>query len=215
MKRFIILLFVFMFFPSFVDADECSYKEKRELATLASYVDYTYKYNEDKETFDVTIMNINDKIEIFYENQSIKVSNQEAIIKDIPEGTQMKIDIYSTIYNNCYNEYLRVLIVSVPYLNDFYNSSLCKGKEDLVVCNSKFIDYEISYETFIKLINRKEEEIKKEEENKIDINEEPTFIEKTIEFLSDYWLKFVTFILSSLINYSIFSTIYRKIRHRL
>ena len=69
MKRFIILLFVFMFFPSFVDADECSYKEKRELATLASYVDYTYKYNEDKETFDITIMNINDKIEIFYENQ--------------------------------------------------------------------------------------------------------------------------------------------------
>ena len=206
---FIILLVL----PFFVNA-ECTYSEKYELNALSSYIDSSYQYNEETGLFTVRLVNVDDRLEIRYESTVLNAEDGIVLLDNIEPGSRLSLDVYSTIYNECYNEYLRVVYVSVPYFNRFYGSILCDGHEDLDICNSKFLDYQISNQTFILLLNNEEFTLNKDDET-VEIVDEDKWYDVVIDTMQKYYIKFIVATISTVISISIFSVIYRKVKHKL
>ena len=212
MKKTLFLL-ILLAFPIFLNA-ECTYKEKYELNALSSYIDYTYDYNESSELFTVNLFNIDEKLELRYENKVYTPENGKVTLNNVEPGSRLYIDVYSTIQNECFNEYLRVLYVSVPYFNRFYESVLCDGHEDLDICNSRFLDYQISNQTFILLLNNEEFTLNKDEEI-VEIVDEEKWYNIVIDTMQKYYIKFIVTIVSTAFSVYIFNVIYRKVKHKL
>lgn len=212
MKKTLFLL-ILLAFPIFLNA-ECTYKEKYELNALSSYIDYTYDYNESSKLFTVNLFNIDEKLELRYENKVYTPENGKVTLNNVEPGSRLYIDVYSTIQNECFNEYLRVLYVSVPYFNRFYESVLCDGHEDLDICNSRFLDYQISNQTFILLLNNEEFTLNKDEEI-VEIVDEEKWYNIVIDTMQKYYIKFIVTIVSTAFSVYIFNVIYRKVKHKL
>lgn len=206
---FIILLVL----PFFVDA-QCTYKEKYELNAMSSYIDYNYDYNEERGLFTLTLTNIDEKLEIRYENLVLNPENGKVVFENIEPGSRLSINVYSTVENECYDEHLRVLYVSIPYFNRFYNSILCDGHETLDICNARFLDYPISNETFILLLNNHEFTLNKEEEKPNDV-ENVKWYDRIIRVVNDYYLGAIISTVSTILSVSIYSVVYRKVKHKL
>lgn len=212
MKKTLFLL-ILLAFPIFVDA-ECTYKEKYELNALSSYIDYTYDYNESSQVFTVNLFNIDEKLELRYENKVYTPDGGKVTLDNVEPGSRLSFDVYSTVQNECYNEYLRVVYVSIPYFNRFYGSVLCDGHEDLDICNSRFLDYQISNQTFILLLNNEEFTLNKDDET-VEIVDEDKWYDVVINTMQKYYIKFIVTTISTVISISIFSVIYRKVKHKL
>lgn len=212
MKKTLFLL-ILLAFPIFVDA-ECTYKEKYELNALSSYIDYTYDYNENSQVFKVNLFNIDEKLELRYENKVYTPNGGKVTLNNVEPGSRLSIDVYSTVQNECYNEYLRVVYVSIPYFNRFYGSVLCDGHEDLDICNSRFLDYQISNQTFILLLNNEEFTLNKDDETG-EIVDEDKWYDVVINTMQKYYIKFIVATVSTIVSISIFSVIYRKVKHKL
>lgn len=212
MKKTLFLL-ILLAFPIFVDA-ECTYKEKYELNALSSYIDYTYDYNENSQVFTVNLFNIDEKLELRYENKVYTPNGGKVTLNNVEPGSRLSIDVYSTVQNECYNEYLRVVYVSIPYFNRFYGSVLCDGHEDLDICNSRFLDYQISNQTFILLLNNEEFTLNKDDEAGKIVDEDKWY-DVVINTMQKYYIKFIVATISTVISISIFSVIYRKVKHKL
>ena len=208
-----ILLVILMLFPLVLDA-ECTYKEKYELNALASYINYSYDYNRNTELFTITLYNVDEKVEIRYENAVYYPENGQILIENIAPGSRLSLDVYSTINNECYNEYLRVIYISVPYYNTFYGSILCEGHEDLDICNSEFLGYKISNKTFILLLNNDQFSLKEDEE-KVEEEIDEVWYENVFVFFQDYYIKILVTIVTTVVTVSIYNVLYRKIRHKL
>ena len=212
MKKTLFLL-ILLAFPIFVDA-ECTYKEKYELNALSSYIDYTYDYNENSQVFTVNLFNIDEKLELRYENKVYTPNGGKVTLNNVEPGSRLSIDVYSTVQNECYNEYLRVVYVSIPYFNRFYGSVLCDGHEDLDICNSRFLDYQISNQTFILLLNNEEFTLNKDDEAGKIVDEDKWY-DVVINTMQKYYIKFIVATVSTIVSISIFSVIYRKVKHKL
>ena len=212
MKKTFFLL-ILLAFPIFVDA-ECTYKEKYELNALSSYIDYTYAYNESSQVFTVNLFNIDEKLELRYENKVYTPDGGKVTLDNVEPGSRLSVDVYSTVQNECYNEYLRVVYVSIPYFNRFYGSVLCDGHEDLNICNSRFLDYQISNQTFILLLNNEEFTLNKDDET-VEIVDEDKWYDVVIDTMQKYYIKFIVATMSTIVSISIFSVIYRKVKHKL
>ena len=216
MRKFIVVSFIFFFSMIVVDA-ECEYKELRELNTLASYIQSNYEYNESTRKFDITITNLTDKFYIFYEGNRYDPSSGTVIISGVEEGTRVSAEVIVSIASECFNEKPRMIYVNIPYINHYYKSNLCNGHTSLNVCNSRFLDYNLSESTFIKLIEQDkidQDNNKKPSENK-PYQEKPGFIEKTVEVVKDYSIPLIVVIVVSGITISIYSVVIRKIKHGL
>ena len=212
MKKVFFLLVLFIW-PTFVNA-ECTYSEKYELNALSSYIDYTYDYNESTNLFTVDLFNIDSRLELRYDNVIYTPENGNVTLTNIEPGSRLSVNVYSTVQNECYNEYLRVVYVSIPYFNRFYGSVLCDGHEDLDICNSRFLDYQISNQTFILLLNNEEFTLNKGEETEEIVDKEKWY-DVLINTMQNYYIKFIVATMSTIVTISIFSVIYRKVKHKL
>lgn len=209
MKKVLFTIITFLVFTTFVNA-ECTYTNKKDYNTLASYVDYVYDYNFSNDTFKVTIYNMVDDFSVDT-TASYHYERKDIVIDNVKSGSTVKVTIVVSS-DPCMGEKLRVLNVKVPYINSFYGSSSCQGYENLSVCSSKFLDYQINESNFYSIINSsKIDHNKKEEEKK----EEPevSLLEKAVEFLMNIYIPVIVVIISSLITFLILRPIYRKIEH--
>ena len=193
---------------------ECTYKELRELNTFASYIETSYNYNETTDKFDLTITNLSDKVYITGKiGEFYYPENGEVHISNLNLGTTYKYQAYST-NTECSTELLRVITVSIPYKNYYYKNSGCIGHETLNVCNSQFLDYEISWETFLNLLsndNNKKTEDKKDETKEV----EKTLWDQAKDFISKIYIKIILVVVTSIITISIYQIVLRKVKHGL
>lgn len=190
--------------------------ELKELNSLASYIKTNYEYNEETKKFDITVTNLTDKFNVFYENKIYEPSSGVVIISGIDEGTRFSADVVVSVKSDCFNDKPRMLFANIPYLNQFYKSNLCIGHESLTVCSSRFLDYKISENNFLKLIkddNKVNEDIN-EDEVKVE-EEKPGIIDKTVEIVKNYSIPFVIVVVVSGLTISFYSVIIRKIKHGL
>ena len=208
MKKIILTILLFISFTNILNAS-CTYKEKREINTLASYVNYDYNYENNR--FNVTIYNLKDNLVVNY-NGALSKTNDESIIENIKEGASLKINILAG-EGTCEGETLRTITINIPYVNPYYNSDECKGRNDLTVCTSRFLDYKISESTFNSLINKRvvSEDIIEEKVEEV----EKTFVDKVMELFEQIYIPVILVIISSTITYIVLKPIYRKIKHGL
>lgn len=219
MRKLILCLIAFFSFSIIMKA-ECGYKEIKELNTLASYVDSSYQFNEENGMFDLTIMNLGDKIYVRNGDQYHYPTSGEVKISVSP-GTDFSGILLGSSQSACFNEHLRMLKVNLPYKNPFYMNSKCVGHEELDVCNHKFLNYKLSEYTFNSLIEKgKNEEFKDNEEGnkKPDVivdEEDKSFWDKTVDFFKSSYVPILLIIASTCLPIAIYSVIYRKIKHGL
>lgn len=209
MKK-IILILIIMMFPTIINA-ACSYSDIVDLNTLASYVDKTFDVDSNNK-FSLTLTNITEELFLKYNNQNYnRDKNGIVIVKNIEEGTNMTIGVYSTDKTNCYDTYLRNIYINTPYINEYYNHELCKNYMNYTICNSKFLSYKVTYSIFQKSL----EEIKQNENKKnVQTVEENSLFLVIWEFIKNNWIPILLVIGSSLITYLIFGLIYRKVKYK-
>ena len=213
MKKLSIFICLFFSFNLFLDA-ACDYKTKKELNTLASYVDYSYDYDAASNSFDVTVYNLSDNLTIS-SSALITRKENEIVIKDLQEGSTIKLNIIAT-NNDCEGNQIRILTINIPYLNPYYDTSECLMHQSLNVCSSRFLDYKLSEEAFNTLINR--DNSKKENEgidDEAQVEASETFFDRLYSVLSKLYIPVLLVIASSVVTYMVFKPLYRKIKHGL
>ena len=212
MKKIVMLIVMIFSFNMILNA-ECDYTEKVNLITLSSYVDYNYEYMSDN-TFKLTFYNVTPEMKLIYNNKEYAPANESVELNSLEEGKSMKVSIKGSDTSECAMLDLRVINLTIPYVNPFYGSNRCIGHESLNVCSNKFLQYKITESEFLRLIDKSENDNKKDDV----IDDEPvivekTFFEKALDFIKKAWIPVLLVILTSGITFGIFSTIYRKVKH--
>lgn len=212
MKKIVMLIVMIFSFNMILNA-ECDYTEKVNLITLSSYVDYNYEYMSDN-TFKLTFYNVTPEMKLIYNNIEYAPTNESVELNSLEEGKSMKVSIKGSDTSECAMLDLRVINLTIPYVNPFYGSNRCIGHESLNVCSNKFLQYKITESEFLRLIDKSENDNKKDDV----IDDEPvivekTFFEKALDFIKKAWIPVLLVILTSGITFGIFSTIYRKVKH--
>lgn len=213
MKRIIVLITFLFIGVTYLNADEitCSYSKKKELNTLSMFVETSYEYKGNN-LFDLKISNLTEELKI----ESDKGVIDNNIISSLEEGTKIKLTILA-VNNVCEGETLRIINVTIPYVNPYYGSNKCIGNENLNVCSNEFLEYKLSETTFNNLIQKANEDNSKVEEPTTDEiqKENKTFFEKVYEVIKKIYIPVGLVVGSSLLTLLIFRPIYRKIKHGL
>lgn len=212
MKKIVMLIVMIFSFNMHMNA-ECDYTEKVNLITLSSYVDYNYEYMSDN-TFKLTFYNVTPEMKLIYNNIEYAPTNESVELNSLEEGKSMKVSIKGSDASECAMLDLRVINLTIPYVNPFYGSNRCIGHESLNVCSNKFLQYKITESEFLRLIDKSENDNKPDDEiNDKPVVKELTFFEKVVDFAKKAWIPVLLVILTSGITFGIFSTIYRKVKH--
>lgn len=212
MKKIVMLIVMIFSFNMILNA-ECDYTEKVNLITLSSYVDYNYEYMSDN-TFKLTFYNVTPEMKLIYNNIEYAPANESVELNSLEEGKSMKVSIKGSDTSECAMLDLRVINLTIPYVNPFYGSNRCIGHENLNVCSNKFLQYKITESEFLRLIDKSENDNKPGDvTDDKPVVKELTFFEKVVNFVKKAWIPVVLVIVTSGITFGIFSTIYRKVKH--
>lgn len=137
--RYIFLVItIFMFCPTFIKADNgCSNSEIVKYQELAKNINVTYDYIEEngQVIFKVKINNLTPGLIVkdISHDKIYKYSSNEIMLPDnFYQGNSYKFYIY--IDNDCSNKKVYSKYITLPYYNNYYNSSLCEGIEEFKYC---------------------------------------------------------------------------------
>lgn len=214
MKKLSIFICLFFCFSIYLNA-ECTYKDQRQLITLAGYVTTDYVFDDNSGLFSLTFENLTDRMKVVYIEEYESVDGLSTI-NNLHQGENVKVEIRVKDDDECSNYTLRNVNINLPYLNKYYGREECEKKQELKVCNSKFLDYQLSEEQFENLINQVEEEkIVFPDNIIIEEAEKLTFFESIVRFIKKIYIPVGLVILSGGITFLIFNLLYRRIKHGL
>ncbi len=221
MKKIILFAIIFILNINVLNAEDqdCTYAKKREYNTLASHISVSYDYDEATSSFTYRIDNLQDLF-MLTEGSTKRYTPESGTIRltNIKEGEQRYFSVIVKFDKECANTAIRTLTIKAPYINSFYGSNLCNGHENLNVCSSRFLDYEMTEKNFLNLIEKdrllkEQENNKKEEEEKEE--EKPKFIDIVIEQTVKYYVPTSLVVVTSAIAIAAFNVIIRKIKHKI
>ena len=197
---------------------ECTNNELKNLSSLASYVEYTYNYNDSTGFFDVTLNNVPKELYLVYNDNRYNSENNVVIISGINPGDEVKLKVYSSEEAECITEYLRVISFKLPFLNKYYNSKECELYRELDVCSNKFTTYDISNKSFQEMINQAQND--KEKPNyvvpeKVEEIKKESMWEDVKKYFNIIWVPCLLVISSSFLTFIICNFIYKKLKHGL
>lgn len=205
MKK-VLFVCLFLFFPCILNA-ECDYKTEKNITSLSLYIDYSYEYNEESKLFDIIIYNLQDLFAVSYMGEIYTSSDNKVFIKNINPGTNVILNIYSTGKTDCSGKQYRQINIIIPYINPYYDSKQCENYKKLAVCYSRFLNFNISEETFKSAITDKQKN------NNTIVKEETNSFDNIFEFITKYYIKFLLVIVTTLLSFTIYKNKYRKKRH--
>lgn len=216
MRKFLLVLICMISFINIYNA-ECNNSELKKLNTLANYIESSYEFNESTGKFDVIFINVPDELYIVNDFKRYDPSNGIVRVSNVEQGADIKYEVYSSINAECVTQYLRVMRVSVPYLNKFFGTESCNGYENIDECNNKFLNYELTSNILNK--RKVEEDIRRnqnkddDKKNDVNVNPNPSVLDKLTIFTKEYWLPVLLVIVSSSITFIICNIIYRRVKH--
>ena len=149
MKKYRIILLIFICLPFIVKARECTAKEINDLRKLNSYVNFSYEYYfiDDDIYFDITYTNLNSDLYMIDSSTNIKYTLKESTIKKYKNGQTIKFVFYS---KTCNNEYIGERSVSLKKYNKYYKSEYCKDILEYEYC-TKWMNNNIPVAEFKKM----------------------------------------------------------------
>ena len=204
MKNIYKLILVSMFFVltntvyavEDINDSVCSSEETIELYTIASHVAVDFKYEEQTETFDLILENMNQYLSAQVAGKLYKYSSKGVVIKGFKEGEKVKIDLIASEYSECFEKSIKSIQYVLPYINRFLDTSECELNADAEICNTKFTDYRLTYNLLKKMLQ-------KEEKKKTDIiiekkEQEIYWYDKWLIFIDDYGMQIGLFLLGTI-----------------
>lgn len=216
----VLMIFLLFFFISEVSAlddleDEelfCNATEKVELNTLSSYVTVDFEFNEETELFNLVLENISPYLSFEFNGVTYMYSNKGIVISNISEGTNVNINVIASEYSNCYKENINTIRYEIPYINRFMNTKECKNNPRAEICNTKFLNYKMTYAMFQKLLIEKKEKtvIAPKEE----VVEEVPWYQEYLVFFAKYGIQVILFILGFSISFIIGHNIVKKVNSK-
>ena len=210
MKK-IIVVFLLMLIPFAVNA-ECNHDKHDEYAKYANNITSDSDFNKSKRTYNVNIYNVVDGLYVMYDDKKYTPnSNNEVIISNVSEGTNMVIRVYGE--DGC-DTSLRTLFVNLLYYNSFYKSGACAGYEDkITVCSSEFTTSLVTEDILVSAKQNYDNIILQESEKKDDNNSENTLYTKIRAFALNWGIKIVLALVTCIAATSFYSNKFRKIKH--
>lgn len=208
-----ILLFILLLIPVFVNA-ECDNNKIVELGKLAGNITYNTEYSKSSSKYTVTFYNVVEGLYLEYNNKSyLPNDDNEVKISDLRDGISMEVIVYPS--NAGCRSSLNTIRFKLKYYNKFYNDPRCeeyikKGCKT-VYCSNQFLDVQPTDELFegalkntcgdapIPLPKPAPEEV--------------TFLDKVLDFMLDYGIKFLLIAISLTVSILVFTNKYRKMKH--
>lgn len=204
MKKIKYILFTFLILSlSILSVNaECTKEEINTLKQEANKIKVTYKHlgsNVDDEgtvvdyMFSLTFSNINADMYIRiddYNEEWKEVKNNKITIDKIATGKYR-----FTVYSNSCQEKIGNINVKLPKFNSYSLDPLCDGinTDEFPLC-SKYLEYQPSYETFIKKIEeyKKTQEIKPDDNNNTDDSTFTKILNQIINFITKYQIYIIS-----------------------
>lgn len=193
-------------------ASKCDYNEQAKLNNDVADIKITYEeaegstgeilelegggnFEETYNYFKITIYNLT---ESFFVRISNDYNNEVKYIRysDLIDGvgiyewshlekvTKFTFKIYSSNETGCANEEYRIVYLTTPRLNTFYNNALCTGKESFYLCQKYVTEEEVDYTTFMSEVNSFSPD-EKEDDSQGTVNDDKTFFDNIREFVSE------------------------------
>lgn len=198
---FFLMVFTLLLMPNVVSAEGvCDYKTMSDYRSLAGNVNITYSYRmeDDKPVFDVTISNLYDDMYVKdvslnkkYDKSNFD-SNNDIVITGYIDDVQLKYQIY-TRNVNCYDQLLSTKYVTLPNYNEFSADAVCIGAEEYSLCQ-RWGAVSVDYDTFIAKVKAYKER-KKSAGEVIDFKHDKTLLEKIFSFVGSYYVYLVSLII--------------------
>ena len=140
-----------------------------------------------------------------------KYSKQnEVTIANVQGGTKVQLEIYGN--DGC--EQISRIIIDEPYFNKYYGSTKCKPYIDkLVICSSQFTSTEVTESILDKAIYNYNHDISQKTDKDKDDQTELTFFAKIREFLLEWGVKIILFIVTTGLSVGFYNTKFRKMKH--
>lgn len=201
----ILMLVLLPFNVSAKSKTDCDYGLLSSMKQYASNVNIIYDYylKDNNAYFNVTINNLTSNMYVVDEVTGSKyyfsdTNNGELIIRDYKDVETLKYKIYSN-NSECMDEVLIIQYITLPVYNKYSTDPLCEGISDYQLCH-RFLKTNISYEEFKKQVTEyktgKEKEVV---EDKKEVKDEMTFVEKLIDFAKRFGILFVILIVGLIV----------------
>lgn len=206
MKKIVFILLVL--FPFVINA-ECDYTKHEEYVKIASNITYDNSYSKSAGMFIVTLYNVFNGMHVKYNGQVYNPNSEsEVVINSIPQGQRVILDIYAD--DGC--DMVRKITIIEPYFNKYYGSKKCVGYENvLTMCSSQFTSSEINDEILNIAIKNHNNTILQETEKEIE--QEVGLFTRIKEFMLNWGIKIVLFVVTSGICWAFYTDKFRKIKH--
>lgn len=211
MKRlFISIIFLLVLLPVTINA-ECDYEKNVELNKLAGKITYETSYSKSTKKFSVTFYNVYlGELYLRYGNKLYHPDrNGETVIENVSQGTV--VDALVLASDSECSAGLLTIYVKIPFYNDYYKSIDCTGYENLLVCSSQFLDYEVTPQIFMDAIKNYNDKLNYKVEKPDD--KDKNIVTLVVDFAKNWGLKILLIVVSAGIAFFIFNTKFRKVKH--
>lgn len=154
MKKLILIL---LLLPSIIKAT-CTTDEIKKNRNLASNISTYYEYNEEQNTFDVTIYNISSRLKIKNNNDTYYSDIEgigQAKINNINPGTMITLGVYAK-EGDCSDYRVQTIYVNLPYYNKYYKEEICKNNTNKL-CSKWANTSNYTYEQLSQAVKQEEE----------------------------------------------------------
>ncbi len=175
--KYLIFTLICTFVFPMISHGECNYQRQAELSRIASNVKINYNYTVSDTSnlqFVINITNLTDDIYLLQDGLNIISGTGEKQIS-VDYGNSVKYDIYSND-SSCKGEYLLTKYITIPTVNSFADTNLCKTNPNFKYCQ-RWGSYSISYDELLNQFNLYKKKSEKKSDSKND----------TFQILIDYF----------------------------
>lgn len=199
-KVFLILGFLFAFFPIMVKAYSCSSEQTERYKKLASQIHATYDYKElnNEIIFDITFHNVHSELYIAdYDNfdYHVKYTAEKGIV--LAKGYAPSNSYTFKILNKnsvCNTQIISNITVNLPFYNKYSNDPLCAGINEFSLCQKWSNPGSLTEREFKRSV-QEYKKLKQESEQNSQILEEKNNWDKIRDFVAGYYIYIVAGIL--------------------
>lgn len=188
MKKFCVFVFsvlMLIAFPRYSLAEQwykgqygCSYSDINTLRTLSNAIKFEVKYlgNLRNNEYGIQITNLPNELEVYYKDSKVDINN---IISDLYPDTYHTFVIKVSDNHACKGLLEITKKVTIPSHNYYYDEDLCKGAENLEICDPNYDSSNITSGQFEQMIDDYKNSMNKKDTNKF------------AEFSKKYWYVYV------------------------
>ncbi len=204
------ILLLILLFPLFISAKECDRVAHEEYLDLAPNITYDRNYSKSNSSFSIIIYNIFDGMYINYSKRTYNPDNENKVtIDNIPEGTNVTIDIYAN--DGC--SQIKQINLKLPYFNQYYGEAECRGYGTKIAeCSAQFTTSKVTLK-IVQEAKHNYDDGRYQFHPKEEVEEDNSLFKKIKAFIEEWGIKILLAVVTFFVSSTIYNAKFRKIKH--